>query len=309
MPSNLLNVVCLMGPTATGKTQLAIELTRLAPFEIISVDSAMVYRGMDIGTAKPSQAELANIPHHLIDICDPAESYSVGRFVEDASHLIDKILATQKIPLLVGGTMLYFHTLEQGMAKLPSADKKIRHEIDQEAHLTSWAELHKKLHLIDPQSAARIKSSDRQRIQRALEVYYLTDKTLTQWHQEQTTPALPYQMIHFSLLPPQRALLHRRIAERFEKMLKRGFVEEVKSLYARSDLSLHLPSIRTVGYRQMWEYLEGNYSFEEMKEKAIIATRQLAKRQITWLNQWKDLHCLSSEDRDNSTIILKKLNL
>ena len=269
--------IFLMGPTASGKTDLAIQLRQQLPVEVISVDSALIYRGMDIGTAKPSKAELALAPHRLIDICDPAESYSAANFRTDALREMQEISAQGKIPLLVGGTMLYYKALLEGLSPLPSADEKVRSEIEAKAALIGWAGLHQELSKIDPISA--------QRINRALEVFYLTGKTLTELT-AQRGEALPYDILQFAIAPEQREVLHLRIEQRFHKMIELGFQQEVEKLYRRPDLNENLPSIRCVGYRQMWEYLRGDYDHDEMVFRGICATRQLAKRQITWLRGW-----------------------
>ncbi|WP_258286257.1 tRNA (adenosine(37)-N6)-dimethylallyltransferase MiaA [Aggregatibacter actinomycetemcomitans] len=278
--------IFLMGPTASGKTDLAIQLRQHLPVEVISVDSALIYRGMDIGTAKPSKAELALTPHRLIDICDPAESYSAANFRTDALREMQDITSLGKIPLLVGGTMLYYKALLEGLSPLPSADEKVRSEIEAKAERIGWAALHQELNKIDPISAQRINPNDSQRINRALEVFYLSGKTLTELT-EQKGDALPYEILQFAIAPEQRDLLHQRIEQRFHKMIELGFQQEVEKLYRRADLHENLPSIRCVGYRQMWEYLRGDYSHDEMVFRGICATRQLAKRQITWLRGWK----------------------
>ena len=277
--------IFLMGPTASGKTDLAIQLRQHLPVEVISVDSALIYRGMDIGTAKPSKAELALAPHRLIDISDPAESYSAANFRTDALREMQEISAQGKIPLLVGGTMLYYKALLEGLSPLPSADEKVRSEIEAKAALIGWAGLHQELCKIDPISAQRINPNDSQRINRALEVFYLTGKTLTELT-AQKGEALPYDILQFAIAPEQREVLHRRIEQRFHNMIELGFQQEVEKLYRRPDLNENLPSIRCVGYRQMWEYLRGDYDHDEMVFRGICATRQLAKRQITWLRGW-----------------------
>jgi len=277
--------IFLMGPTASGKTDLAIQLRQQLPVEVISVDSALIYRGMDIGTAKPSKAELALAPHRLIDICDPAESYSAANFRTDALREMQEISAQGKIPLLVGGTMLYYKALLDGLSPLPSADEKVRSEIEAKAALIGWGGLHQELSKIDPISAQRINPNDSQRINRALEVFYLTGKTLTELT-AQKGEALPYDILQFAIAPEQREVLHLRIEQRFHKMIELGFQQEVEKLYRRPDLNENLPSIRCVGYRQMWEYLRGDYDHDEMIFRGICATRQLAKRQITWLRGW-----------------------
>ena len=283
--NNKPKAIFLMGPTASGKTDLAIQLRQQLPVEVISVDSALIYRGMDIGTAKPSKAELALAPHRLIDICDPAESYSAANFRTDALREMQEISAQGKIPLLVGGTMLYYKALLEGLSPLPSADEKVRSEIEAKAALIGWGGLHQELSKIDPISAQRINPNDSQRINRALEVFYLTGKTLTELT-AQKGEALPYDILQFAIAPEQREVLHLRIEQRFHKMIELGFQQEVEKLYRRPDLNENLPSIRCVGYRQMWEYLRGDYDHDEMVFRGICATRQLAKRQITWLRGW-----------------------
>ena len=277
--------IFLMGPTASGKTDLAIQLRQTLPVEVISVDSALIYRGMDIGTAKPSATELELAPHRLIDIIDPAESYSVANFRSDALAEMAEISSQGKIPLLVGGTMLYYKSLLDGLSPLPSADPNIRAEIEVKAEKLGWAVLHSDLVKIDPISAERINPNDSQRINRALEVFYISGKTMTELTQQQGE-AIPYDILQFAIAPQERAVLHQRIEQRFHKMMDLGFEQEVKALYSRPDLHPELPSIRCVGYRQMWEHLEGKISLDEAVFKGICATRQLAKRQITWLRGW-----------------------
>ena len=276
-----------MGPTATGKTDLALALVRQFPFEIVSVDSALVYRGMDIGTAKPSRKILAAVPHHLIDICDPADAYSAGRFRTDALRVMADISARGRIPLLVGGTMLYFRVLQRGLSSLPPADAQVRGRIEARAEREGWAILHAELARVDPQSAQRIHPHDPQRIQRALEVYELTGRALTE-HFPQPEQDLPYRVVKIALIPGDRAEIHRRVAQRFGSMMQSGFIDEVKILRARGDLHIELPSMRAVGYRQAWEFLDGHADQPHMLERAVIATRQLAKRQLTWLRAERD---------------------
>lgn len=276
-----------MGPTAAGKTDLALELAKRYPVEIISVDSALVYRGMNVGTAKPSAATLAEFPHHLVDILDPTEAYSAGNFRDDALALMADITERGKIPLLVGGTMLYFKALQQGMAELPSADPAIRAKLDAEAAEHGLAYLHQRLTDIDPVSALRIHKNDPQRLQRALEVYELTGKTLTELTAEQSYK-LPYNVTKVIIAPFDRAVLHKRIESRYRTMVADGFVDEVRQLFERGDCHAQLPSIRAVGYRQAWSYLAGEYDEETFIYKAIVATRQMAKRQITWLRAQQD---------------------
>lgn len=299
--------IFLMGPTASGKTDLAIALRQTLPVEVISVDSALIYKGMDIGTAKPSQAELALAPHRLIDILDPAESYSAMNFRADALKEMADITASGRIPLLVGGTMLYYKALIEGLSPLPSADPSIRAEIEQRAEQQGWAALHQELLKIDPVAGTRINPNDSQRINRALEVFYITGKTMTELTAEQGE-SLPYDVLQFAIAPQERAVLHERIEQRFHKMIALGFEEEVKKLYERSDLHIDLPSIRCVGYRQMWEYLQGEISLDEAIFKGICATRQLAKRQITWLRSWQsELTWLDSLAPEQAkTIVLDK---
>ena len=286
--------VFLMGPTAAGKTDLAVALGELFPFEIISVDSALIYRGMDIGTAKPGPEVLARAPHHLINIVDPAQSYSAADFRQDALTLMADITTRGRIPLLVGGTMMYFKVLKDGMASMPPADAAVRQRLLDSARDHGWPYLHQQLARVDPEAAQRIKPTDSQRLQRALEVYQLTGKPLSQWHREQEAQSLPYRVTSLALAPVDRAILHERIALRFVRMLEEGFLDEVKSLYARPDLTTSLPSVRSVGYRQAWSYLDGELSYDDMVERGIIATRQLAKRQLTWLRGWPDVHWLDS---------------
>ncbi len=288
-------VVFLMGPTASGKTDLAVELVQRFPFEIISVDSAQVYRGMDIGTGKPSPQVRAQAPHHLIDICDPAESYSAGAFRRDALAAIAAIHRRGRIPLLVGGTMLYFKALEEGVAELPPASPPVRRYLDGEAAAIGWEGLHARLARIDPRTAARIHPRDAQRIQRALELYLLTGHTPTELF-ARGGDQLQHPVIKIVVAPAQRGALHRRIARRFERMLDQGLVEEVEGLRRRGDLGLDKPALRSVGYRQVWAYLEGKYRYFQMVERAIIATRQLAKRQFTWLRKAADARWFDSLD-------------
>ncbi|MGY0220001.1 tRNA (adenosine(37)-N6)-dimethylallyltransferase MiaA [Endozoicomonadaceae bacterium StTr2] len=288
--------IFLMGPTASGKTDLAIKLSQQLPCDIISVDSAMVYRDMDIGTAKPSHEELAQAPHRLIDFQDPAEPYSAADFRRDALDEINRIVAAGRIPLLVGGTMLYFKALKEGLSTLPPADEKIRAQLLQEAEEKGWPALHEELQRVDPVAGARINPNDPQRMQRALEIYRLTGRSMTELQQE-TPPGgddFPCRILSLAVAPEERSVLHERIALRYRKMLEQGFIDEVKALRQRDDLNISLPSIRAVGYRQVWEYLDGNLSYDEMVDKGIIATRQLAKRQFTWLRSWPDLNWLDS---------------
>ncbi|WP_067586232.1 tRNA (adenosine(37)-N6)-dimethylallyltransferase MiaA [Endozoicomonas ascidiicola] len=299
--------VFLMGPTASGKTDLAVALSKSYPFEIISVDSALIYKGMDIGTAKPEPDVLADAPHHLIDILDPSEAYSAADFRRDAIALMTDITKRGRIPLLVGGTMMYFKVLRDGMASMPSADDRVRQALLNTAEEKGWAFLHQQLVEVDPKAAQRIKPTDTQRLQRALEVYQLTGKPLSQWHQEQDEQKLPWDITSLALAPEDRAVLHERIALRFRLMLENGFLDEAKALYARGDLSVNMPAVRSVGYRQVWSYLDGELSYEEMVERGIIATRQLAKRQLTWLRGWPDVHWLDTLSPNLESDALKVL--
>jgi tRNA dimethylallyltransferase len=300
--------IFLMGPTASGKTELAVELVRRLPVEIISVDSAMVYRDMDIGTAKPESAVLAEAPHRLIDILDPAEAYSAARFRKDALREMAEITAAGRIPLLVGGTMLYYRALQQGMADLPEADPQLRARLEEEARQHGWEALHARLAGVDPISAERIHPNDPQRLQRALEVFELTGRPLSELWQAQQGQRLPYRVVKMAVAPDDRAELHRRIAQRFEMMLKQGLVEEVEALFRRGDLHSELPSVRCVGYRQVWQYLDGELSREGMSEKGVVATRQLAKRQFTWLRSEQDLQWFATFDGRLLEKVLKFLD-
>lgn len=280
--------VALMGPTASGKTAAALAIARALPCEIISVDSALVYREMDIGTAKPNAEELASAPHHLIDIIDPRDAYSVAQFRKDAARLVQEIHARGRLPLLVGGTMMYFNALRNGLDDLPGADPALRQQLDEEAERIGVPGLHARLASVDPVTAARLAPNDSQRIQRALEVWHLTGKPMSALLAQQGPREPDFPMLAISLEPEDRAALHARIALRFDQMLEQGFIEEVEKLRARGDLHSDLPSIRCVGYRQVWEYLDGVYNYDTMRERGIIATRQLAKRQITWLRSMPD---------------------
>lgn len=286
--------IFLMGPTASGKTDLAIALTEALPCEIISVDSALIYKGMDIGSAKPEPELLEKAPHKLVDILDPAEAYSAADFRNDALRLMADITGRGKIPLLVGGTMMYFKVLRDGMATLPPADEKVRQKLLQQAEEQGWEALHQRLVEVDPEASLRIKPMDTQRLQRALEVYELTGKPLSEWHREQEDSRLPYRVINLAVSPKERSVLHERIALRFKLMLDAGFMDEARQLFERGDLDISMPSVRCVGYRQAWSYLSGEYSYEEMVKRGIIATRQLAKRQLTWLRSWPEVHWLDT---------------
>lgn len=334
--------ICLMGPTASGKTDLAMALCKHLPVDIVSVDSALIYRDMNIGTAKPTADELLEAPHRLVDILDPTESYSVARFYSDALREMRDITAKGRIPLLVGGTMMYFRVLRDGIAAMPSADESVRKGINQLAEEKGWPHIHELLKEIDPDSAERIKPTDSQRLQRALEVYRVSGRTLTEYWRRQRSdisegagafnpdpqeiknnsvrtgnkgeedytisddsiPPVPYRLISFAISPAERKDLHDRIAIRFRTMLDGGFQTEVEGLRARGDLSMQMPSMRCVGYRQMWEYLDGKYDYDFMVERGIIATRQLAKRQLTWLRSWNELTWLETGDQNNLSTVL-----
>lgn len=287
-------VICLMGPTASGKTELACELVQRLPCEIISVDSAMIYREMNIGTAKPDALTLAQAPHHLIDILDPIDSYSAAQFCKDADVLCQSIISKGKIPLLVGGTMMYFRALQQGLSVLPASDTTIRAEIMQQADNQGWDFMHEQLLHIDPDSGTRIHPHDTQRIQRALEVYALTGQTLSALLSQEIKPT-PYSFINLIVFPSDRAWLHRRIELRFKQMLATGFIDEVRDLINAWSLTVSHPAIRCVGYRQVYDYLQGDFSYETLVEKGEAATRQLAKRQLTWLRHWPSGYRLEAE--------------
>ncbi|PRO72933.1 tRNA (adenosine(37)-N6)-dimethylallyltransferase MiaA [Alteromonas alba] len=301
-------VVSIMGPTASGKTGLALELASQVPAEIISVDSALVYKHMNIGTAKPTAEEMAVAPHWLVDIIEPTEAYSVADFVADTTRLIGEIHGRGKLPILVGGTIMYFNALINGISPLPKSDSEIREAILREANERGWQAMHADLERVDPVSAGRIHPNDPQRLTRALEVYRSSGKSLTHW-QEKAIYRCPYKIDQFAIAPHERAVLHSRIAERFDLMLAQGLVEEVKALYERGDLHEDMPAIRAVGYRQVWQYLKGELSYADMRDKGIIATRQLAKRQLTWLRGWPDLTWLDTFAKDNLTKITAKVTL
>ena len=301
--------ICLLGPTASGKTALAIELVRRLPCEIINVDSAQIYRGMDIGTGKPDAATLALAPHRLLSFLDPAQVYSASLFRTDALREMAEIRARGRIPLLVGGSMLYFKALRDGLAAMPGADPRIRQQITAMAETLGWAAVHAHLQEVDPESALRIHPNDPQRLQRALEIFLVSGKSMTQWHREsQLVPASPLDHVdlHFlSIQPRSRDVLHDRIAARFRSMVDQGLVAEVEALRGRGDLTLAMPSMRAVGYRQVWQYIAGDLAFDAMVEQGIIATRQLAKRQITWLRSWENLQDFDSENPETLELILK----
>src|SRR5579883_2078254 len=278
-----LPVYLLTGPTGTGKSDWAIHLAEVAPVEIVSVDSALVYRGMDIGTAKPSRELRARLPHHLIDVCDPSDSYSAGRFVTDAMAAIASVHARRRIPLLVGGTMLYLRALLSGLAPLPQASAELRREIDERAALLGWPALHGELARLDPEAAARINPNDSQRIQRALEVCLTTGRRLSELQRATVSPLAGMPLKAWALAPRDRPMLHQRLASRFHAMMAAGFLDEVRALHRRGDLTARHSSMRAVGYRQLWAHLEGECGLDEAVEKGIAATRQLAKRQLTWM--------------------------
>ena len=278
-----MRAIALAGPTASGKTAAALAIAREHDAEIISVDSALVYRGMDIGTAKPSPAERAAVPHHLIDIRDPLQAYSAAEFAADAQRLVGEINARGKLALLVGGTMLYFKALFDGLDEMPPADRTIRAEVETEAAARGWPAMHAELARVDPETAARLAPNDAQRIQRALEVFRVSGQPLSSFHLRTAQVAPLRDTPLFSLEPDDRAWLHERIARRFDEMLAGGFLEEVKALRARGDLTADLPSMRCVGYRQAWEALDGLWPMAQLRDKGVFATRQLAKRQLTWL--------------------------
>ncbi len=290
-----LPVLMLAGPTGAGKSDWAIRLAEQAPVEIVSVDSALVFRGMDIGTAKPARAVLARIPHHLVDICDPTETYSAGRFVADAMALIGEIHGRRRVPLLVGGTMLYFRALLHGLAPLPKASAELRREIDARAEREGWPALHAELARLDPQAAARISPNDSQRIQRALEVCYETGRALSDLQKDTVSPLGDVPVRQWALVPGDRAVLHNRLEQRFYSMLNAGFLDEVRALRHRGDLHAGLPAVRAVGYRQLWEHLEGEVGLEEATRRGIAATRQLAKRQVTWIRSERSLQWLDPD--------------
>ena len=282
--------IFLLGPTASGKSDLAMKLTSHLPVELVSVDSALVYRDMNIGTAKPDAEILRQYPHHLVDIRNPDEVYSAADFRSEVLTLMSAISERGNIPLLVGGTMLYFKVLIEGIASMPAADSAIREKIVREAETGGWQKVHQRLAEVDPESAARIHPNDPQRLQRALEIWELTGESMTQLHKkQQDLVSLPFSVCQLAIIPPDRADLHRIIAARFEQMIKDGFVEEVEHLREKYDLNAELPSIKSVGYRQVWQYLEGELDRKAMQERAIMATRQLAKRQFTWLRGWSNL--------------------
>lgn len=307
--------IALMGPTASGKTGLAVALRRVLGAEIISVDSALVYRGMDIGSAKPSTEEQRAAPHNLIDIRDPSEPYSAADFRLDATAEMDRIVSAGGIPLLVGGTMLYFKTLLEGLSDMPSANVEVRAQIDREAERCGWPQLHKELARVDPETAAKLHPNHSHRIGRALEVYRLSGKPISEFRRTTQGGLInTYAWTQIAIVPRDRTVLHERIRHRFARMLELGLIEEVEALRVRGDLHMELPAIRAVGYRQVWEFLEGKYSLDELKARGEAATRQLAKRQLTWLRSWPDLYWLYTQDEngaelDSQEIVNKALSI
>ena len=304
-------VICLMGPTASGKTALALEVAAQRPVQLVNVDSAQIYRGMDIGTGKPDADTLARYPHALMDILDPAQAYSASDFREDVLKVIEQCYEDRRIPLLVGGTMLYFKVLRDGLAAMPSADQDVREQIEQRAEQDGWPGVHAWLAEVDPESAARIHPNDPQRLQRALEVYLVSGRTLSDFHRQEASlnsindNTLPFNLRFLAIYPEDRAVLHERIAKRFHQMLSDGLLDEVSELHRRGDLHDGLPSIKSVGYRQVWQHLEGQMDYDQMVEKSIIATRQLAKRQLTWLRSWPNLTCLTGSQAQSTADVLK----
>ncbi len=309
MTIHLPPAIFLMGPTASGKSALAVQLAHALNGEIISVDSALVFKGMDIGTAKPTLAERQGIPHYLVDIIDPGEAFSTGQFRNQALALMADISQRGKLPILVGGTMLYFNALSSGLAVLPPANTTIRAQLDQDLIELGKEVLHQRLAAVDPESAARIHPNDPQRIQRALEVYAISGKPLSSFFNSESNPALPYRIIKLIIAPPDRKILHEVIAQRFMLMLQQGFIEEVEKLYRRGDLNENLPAIRAVGYRQAWSYLKGEIDKATMTETAIIATRQLAKRQFTWLRKETGAIHFETGQTNLLTEVLTRINL
>ncbi|WP_116136630.1 tRNA (adenosine(37)-N6)-dimethylallyltransferase MiaA [Trinickia diaoshuihuensis] len=308
--SHRIAVACLLGPTASGKTAAALAFAAKRPAEIVSVDSALVYREMDIGTAKPTPDERARVPHHLIDIRKPTEAYSAADFRADALQAIGEIVARGRVPLLVGGTMLYYKALTQGLNDLPSADPEVRASLEEQAAREGWPALHSRLAGVDPITAARLAPNDAQRIQRALEVFMLTGQPMSALlaAPERKDDGLPYRFVPIALEPSDRAVLHARIEQRFDAMLEAGFVDEVKRLRARGDLDPNLPSMRCVGYRQVWEYLDGAIDYATMRDKGIFATRQLCKRQLTWLRSMPErvvIDCCASNATEDAVAAIE----
>ncbi|MFT5887564.1 MAG: tRNA dimethylallyltransferase [Zhongshania sp.] len=302
--------IFLMGPTAAGKTDLAMALYDSMACDLISVDSALVYRGLDIGSAKPDAATLARYPHQLIDICDPAEPYSAAHFRRDALAAMAQSTAAGRVPVLVGGSMLYYKALLEGLADMPAADQAVREDINRIAEAKGWPAVHAELAAVDPLSAERIHPNHSQRLSRALEVYKISGVTMSEWQARQTLQTLPYRVSQFAIAPPDRVVLHARIEQRLGQMFAHGFIDEVAGLMARGDLNVDLPSIRAVGYRQVWEHLRGDYDRDTAFERALIATRQLAKRQLTWLRGWPELIWLETGGNPQTQLnmVLKHLD-
>jgi tRNA dimethylallyltransferase len=300
--------VLLMGPTGAGKSELAVQLAEQFPFEIVSTDSALVYRGMDIGTAKPDLETRRRVPHHLIDIRDPASTYSAGEFVLDAADIMEDVWRRGRVPLFVGGTMLYFHALSQGIADLPEGNPGVRAQIDAHAAAVGWAQVHRELAEVDPDAAAKIHGNDPQRIQRALEVFRITGQPISKLQQSRVSVLEGVEVVEVALAPQDRTILHTRIQARFQAMLEAGFIDEVKKLRERSDLHAEQPSMRAVGYRQVGRYLEGQCSLSEASEQAIAATRQLAKRQLTWLRARPRAQWFDSAHRDVAATLKSALS-
>jgi tRNA dimethylallyltransferase len=306
-PAGLPPALLLLGPTASGKTALVLELAQRLPLEVISVDSAQVFRDMDIGSAKPNAAERARCPHHLIDILSPEESYSAARFRADARALMAQITARGRLPVLAGGTMLYFKALRDGLSRLPAADPELRARFDAEARQAGWPALHARLARLDPEAAARLEPNDAQRIQRALEVVHLTGRPLAESLAMKEDAPLPCRLVGIALMPSDRSLLHRRIEQRFDAMLAAGLVDEVQALRAKYRLRPDLPAMRAVGYRQVWEFLEGRFGFDTLRHRGIVATRQLAKRQMTWIRAMGDVEVLDCLAPDLDRLILQAM--
>ncbi|MGQ8365573.1 tRNA (adenosine(37)-N6)-dimethylallyltransferase MiaA [Glaciecola sp. 1036] len=306
MTDPLPNAICIMGPTASGKTDLAIELAQHINGEVISVDSALVFQDMNIGTAKPTMDERQGIPHWLIDILSPEQSYSVSDFIIDAESKIREILVKGKIPILAGGTMMYFNGLINGISQIPASDAVTREKVKSLIEEQGLESVHAQLAQIDPEAAQRLHPNDTQRVSRAMEVYLATGHSLTHWQQQKATPS-EFNFTQFAIMPTDRSLLHQAIERRFDLMLEKGFIDEVKFLLEKYQLHEDLPALRSVGYRQIFEYLKGKTTFNEMRELGIIATRQLAKRQITWLRGWENLTNLETGDIKNLSIVLKKV--
>jgi len=308
--SNLPDVICLMGPTASGKTDIAVHLVQNLPVEIISVDSVLIYKEMNIGSAKPDAATLKIAPHRLIDFLDPSQAYSVAEFRRDALQAMDEITAKGKIPLLVGGTMLYFRALLGGLSELPASDESVRKKLEAQAAEIGWQAMHEQLKKVDPVAAEKIHPNDPQRIQRALEVYEISGEALSVLQKKNATKnKLPFNITKLIVNPSERSILHQRIEKRFQQMLEAGFIDEVKTLYNRGDLSLDLPSMRAVGYRQVWEYLDNQRDYDSMAERGIVVTRQLAKRQLTWLRNEDDALWLDSGQMESNPEMIKALAL